>query len=116
MRGIFIGLMLLLVPALGMAQSGFQPRDENEADYPDHPGRAESFGFCGSCHGFRIVAVQGMTRTQWDVSLTWMSQRHNMPDLDKADRDLILEYLSKAYPPRLSPAGRPDWRAPFAPQ
>ena len=120
MRGLGLIVALLWVPALARAPRGpattFQPREENETDYPDHPGRAESFGFCGACHGFRIVAAQGMTRAQWDASLAWMSERHNMPALDKADRDLILDYLSKAFPQTAPAGGRPGWRNPFAPQ
>ena len=112
--------VLLLAPDMAAAQRApaaiFQPRDENEADYPDHPGRAETVGFCAACHGFRVVATQGMTRELWDNSLVWMTQRHNMPELDKADRDLMLDYLAKAFPPKAAPAGRPAWRNPFAPQ
>ena len=37
------------------------------------------------------VAAQGMTRAQWHDSLTWMKNRHNMADIQGADRDLILE-------------------------
>jgi hypothetical protein len=47
--------------------------------------------------------------------MKWMVQRHNMPELDKEDMDLILGYIEKAFPP--APAGgRPGWRTPFAPQ
>lgn len=121
MRALLIATTLLvLAPIPTHAQRApattFQPRDENEADYPDHPGRAETFGFCASCHGFRIVATQGMNLEQWDSSLIWMTQRHNMPELDKADRTLILNYLAKAFPPKSSTTNRPAWRNPFAPQ
>lgn len=121
MRGVLAAFGVLFLTS-GMVQAQrapapvFQPRDENEADYPDHPGRPETFGFCAACHGFRVVATQGMTRELWDSSLVWMTQRHNMPELDKADRDLILDYLAKAFPPKSAPAGRPGWRNPFAPQ
>lgn len=121
MRAVLAALAALIlwtVPAAAQRAPAatFQPRDENEADYPDHPGRPEAFGFCAACHGFRIVATQGMTRELWDSSLVWMTQRHNMPELDKADRDLILDYLAKAFPPKAAPAGRPGWQNPFAPK
>jgi len=115
---LLLAVLVLLSPQLASGQGavGFQPREENEVDFPDHPGRAETFGFCSACHGFRIVAAQGMTREQWDSSLTWMSDRHSMPPIDAADREVMLDYLAKAFPPRTPAGGRPGWRNPFAPQ
>ena len=43
-------------------------------------------------------------------------QRHNMPEIDPADRVGILDYLTKAFPPKAPTDGRPGWRNPFAPQ
>jgi hypothetical protein len=61
------------------------------------------------------VAAQGLSRAQWDETLTFMTSRHNMPDIQGKDRDLILGYLEKTYPPQA--AARPGgWRNPFAPQ
>ena len=94
--------------------AAFQPAEDNPADYPDAPGKDEALGFCGSCHGMKIVAAQGLTRPQWDESLKWMVQRHNMPDLPAEDRDIILGYLEKAFPPKAT-GGRAGWRNPFAP-
>lgn len=113
-------LELLLLPTLALAQrrpiATFQPREENETDYPDHPDRVENFNFCGACHGFRVIAAQGMTRAHWDASLTWMSERHSMPALDKMDRNLFLDYLRKSFPQTAPASGRFGWRNPFAPQ
>jgi hypothetical protein len=111
-----IRLALALGAALAAAPvqaQGVAPSDP--ADYPDAPGREEAVAFCGACHSFRIVAQQRLTRAQWDESMKWMVQRHNMPELDKEDMDLILGYIEKAFP--AAPAGgRPGWRTPFAPQ
>ena len=99
-----------------MAQgTAFTPRDERPEDLPDGPGREETFYACTACHNFKLVAAQGMSRAQWDDSLTWMSTRHNMADIRGGDRDLILDYLTKHYPPR-GPARAGGWRNPFAPQ
>jgi hypothetical protein len=68
---------------------------------------------CSACHAYRLVSNQGLTRDRWDETLTWMTQRHNMPDIQGADRDLILDYLAKAHPPKARPGG---FRNPFAPQ
>jgi len=102
----------LLAACLLTAAAGFEPEAEDIATFPDFPGRDETFGFCAACHAFRLVAVQGMTRDQWDSSLTWMTDRHAMPELEPADRTIILDYLAKAFPPK-APAG---WRNPFLPR
>ena len=76
-------------------------------------GRDETFYACTACHGFKLVAQQGMTRAQWDDSINLMVRRHNMPPLDDKDRDVVLNYLEAAYPPR-APTGRGGWQNPFA--
>jgi hypothetical protein len=93
----------------------FTPTDEKPKDLPDGPGREEAFYACTACHNFKLVAAQGMTRAQWDDSLTWMTKRHNMADIQGAERELILDYLEKHYPPR-APSRAGGWRNPFAPQ
>ena len=55
----------------------------------------------------------GMNRRQWEESLAWMTQKHNMPALEGKDRDLVLDYLERSYPPR-APAAPGGWRNPFA--
>ncbi len=93
----------------------FAPAAESPEDLPDGPGREETFYACTACHNFKLVAAQGMTRAQWDDSLTWMTTRHNMADIQGADRDLILDYLEKNFPPR-APSRAGGWRNPFSPQ
>jgi hypothetical protein len=106
-------LALPLLAVLALPAGAVEP--PNPEDYPPGPGREETVLFCGACHSFRIVAAQGMSRAQWDESLKWMVQRHNMPQLDKAELDVILDYLERTFPPK--PAGtRPGWTNPFAPR
>ena len=83
------------------------------AGFPAGLGRDETFYACTACHGFKLVAQQGMTRAQWDDSINLMIRRHNMPPLDDKDRDVVLNYLEAAYPPR-APTGRGGWQNPFA--
>jgi hypothetical protein len=92
----------------------FQPSDEQPEDLPAGPGRDETFYACTPCHNFKLISAQGLSRTQWDETLTWMTTRHNMPDIQGEDRQLILGYLEKQYPPKPARAG--GWRNPFAPQ
>ncbi len=120
LAGIALGLItaVMAVPAGGSAQpsgSVFTPKDESPEDLPEGAGREETFYACTACHSFKLVAAQGLSRAQWDDSLTWMTTRHNMADIQGADRDLILDYLAKNHPPR-APVRGGGFRNPFAPQ
>lgn len=94
-----------------LAQSSFTPGDESPEQFPTAAGREETFYACTACHNFKLVAAQGMTRAQWDDSINLMIRRHNMPPPDASERDIILNYLEAAYPPR-APAAR-GWQNPF---
>lgn len=103
--------MLSIAPAT--AQTTFTPREESPQEFSAGAGRDEAFYACTACHGFKLVAQQGMTRAQWEDSINLMIRRHNMPPLDDKDREVVLNYLEAAYPPR-APAGRGGWVNPFA--
>ncbi len=105
----------LLAIGLSLAPAGaqFRPSDETPDELPAGPGREETFYACTACHNFKLVAAQGLTRPQWDDSLAWMTKRHNMPDIQGQERELILDYLTTHYPPR-APARAGGWRNPFA--
>jgi hypothetical protein len=91
----------------------FTPRDETPEQFPAGAGREEAFYACTPCHNFKLVAAQGLTRRQWEESLAWMTQRHNMPPLEGNDRKLVLDYLEATFPPRARPGG---WTNPFLKQ
>jgi hypothetical protein len=111
-------ICLLAIAAIGsttLAQRGgqaFTPSDEKPEDLPEGPGREETFYACTACHNFKLVSAQGMTRAQWNDSLTWMTTRHNMTDIQGADRELILNYLETHYAPR-APTRGGGWTNPF---
>jgi hypothetical protein len=92
-------------------QKQFVPRTEAPEEFPDGPGRDETFYLCSACHNFKLVAAQGLNRRQWDESFQLMIDRHGMVDIQGEDRKLVLDYLEKTYPPR-APAGG-GWRNPF---
>ena len=109
-------LAALLVSGAASAQTPqFVPRNENPEDFPPGPGRDDTFYSCTACHGFKLVAQQGMTRRQWEDSLVWMTEKHTMPPLPSKDREIVLNYLEATFPPR-APAGRGGWQNPFAPR
>ena len=103
--------MLLIAPAT--AQTGFTPRDEGPEEFAAGTGRNETFYACTACHGFRLVAQQGLTRAQWEDSINLMIRRHNMPAPEAKDRAVVLNYLEATYPPQ-APAARGGWQNPFA--
>ena len=109
-------IALTVTPVLAQAPpSAFSPKDERLEDLPAAPGRDETFGLCTACHGYRLVSNQGMTRARWDETLSWMTERHNMPDIQGADRELILNYLATQHPPK-APSRGGGFRNPFGTQ
>lgn len=113
LRWTLAALAGLLWIAPSAAQSTFTPREESPEEFAAAPGRDQTFYTCTACHGFKLVAQQGMTRAQWEDSINLMVRRHNMPPPDDRDREVLLGYLETAYPPR-APAGRGGWQNPFA--
>jgi hypothetical protein len=104
-----------LVPAAGPAAAqsqGFAPRDESPEEFPAGLGRDDTFYTCTACHGFKLVAQQGMNRRQWGDTLDFMTEKHGMPKLEGKDRDTVLTYLEATFPPRAQerPGG---WQNPF---
>jgi hypothetical protein len=112
-------LSIVALPARdGAGQSGeaqapqAKPQEEQPEHYPDGPNREDTFYFCTACHGFKIVAQQGMSRARWNETFDVMVSRHNMPDVQGEDRERMLDYLEGAFPERKQPGG---WKNPFAP-
>jgi hypothetical protein len=99
-------VVLAPVVAGAQAQTSFAPREENPEDLPEGPGREETFYSCTPCHNFKLVSQQGMTRRQWEESLSWMTEKHGMNPIEGDDRKLILDYLEKHFPPSEAPQGR----------
>jgi hypothetical protein len=111
-RRLFLSFALLLLPSLAGAQQAapsFTPQEENPEDFPAGPGRDDAFYSCTACHGFKLIAQQGMNRAQWDDSINLMIAKHHMPPLDARTRETVLNYLAATFPPR-SPRG---WQNPF---
>ena len=93
----------------------FTPRDESPEDFPAGAGRDETFYACTACHGFKLIADQGMTRRQWEESLALMTQKHNMPALPPKEQGVVLNYLEATFPPR-APSRPGGWQNPFLKQ
>ncbi len=92
-------------------QKQFVPREESPEEFPEGPGRDETFYLCTACHNFKLVAAQGLNRRQWDESFQLMIDRHGMANIEGEDRELVLDYLEKTFPPRAPTGG--GWKNPF---
>jgi hypothetical protein len=104
----------LLVGAAAAQQPAFTPREETPEDFPDAPGREETFYTCTACHNFKLVAQQGMSRQRWDGTLDMMANLHGMAKLEGKDREQVLDYLERAFPERAQAPG--GWQNPFLKQ
>ena len=87
--------------------------EETPESLPDFKGRDETFGYCIGCHSFKVVGRQGMDRARWDETLSWMTEKHNMPAPDGETRKILLDYLAQAFPASSAAGG---WVNPFAPK
>ncbi len=106
-----VGLLVAVGAGLPSAQQ-FVPGDENPEDFPAGEGRDDAFYACTACHGFKLVAQQGMNRRQWEESIDLMVKRHNMPPLPPKEQETVLNYLETVFPPR-APASPGGWQNPF---
>lgn len=105
-------LALLILPVLDAGAQGRRerPPEETPEQYPASTHRDDTFYFCTACHGFKIVAQQGMSRERWNETFDLMVTRHKMVDVQGEQRDQMLDYLATAFPERRAPGG---WKNPF---
>ena len=62
-------------------------------------GAAETHAYCTPCHSERIVAQQGLTRSDWDELFHQMVEEHEMNPIEEPDRARVLDYLTAHYGP-----------------
>lgn len=74
-----------------------QPAETPEV-LPPGEGREEVFGTCTACHSTAIIRRSRFSRQQWDDLMDWMAEKHGMNPLEGAQRTLIVDYLSTAFP------------------
>jgi len=110
-----LAALLLTFGAASAQPPQFVPRDENPEEFPAGAGRDDTFYACTACHGFKLVAQQGMNRRQWEDSLQWMTEKHGMPPLPDKERKVVLDYLEATFPQK-APAASGGWQNPFAPR
>jgi cytochrome c len=97
--GVLLGALAVLVTVKSTLASD-DAVDADEAllaSLPEGPGKEESFYLCHTCHSFRLVSQQRLSRAHWDETLDWMVEEQGMPELDDEERALILDYLGTHY-------------------
>lgn len=116
LRALLAALLLVALPVAA------QEMQEEPSVLPDGPGRDEVFYLCTGCHSSRLVRNQAMSRDRWDETLTWMTERHGMAELEGGERALALDYLTAQFgpakdsgPSRSPFLTQPQRRNPFAP-
>jgi hypothetical protein len=112
--GFVLAALVIATAGASAPAQQFTPGDETPEQYPDGPGRDDTFYACTACHGFKLIAQQGMNRRQWEDSIAVMVKRHGMPPLPENEQKVVLDYLEKTYPPRAQD-NRGGWKNPFGP-
>lgn len=72
-------------------------RPEEESVLAEGPGRAETFGYCTSCHNTALIRRSAFSRQRWDELMTWMAEYHRMNPLEGELRTTIVDYLARHY-------------------
>lgn len=91
-----VGLGLLGL-ALAAAGAVVHAQDDPGQGMPPGPGRDDVVAWCSGCHAMHTVVQQGMSRSRWDETISWMVTEHNMPKPTEAERKVLLDYLSTHY-------------------
>jgi mono/diheme cytochrome c family protein len=65
---------------------------------PDGPGKELVEAVCTACHTLDRVAAKRATKAEWQDKVLEMLQED--PDITQPERDQIVEYLAKAFPPK----------------
>jgi len=64
---------------------------------PAGKGQEETFYGCTGCHSTAIILEQRLNRRVWDEVLTWMVDEKGMPEMEKSQRALVLDYLVRHF-------------------
>ncbi len=61
------------------------------------PGVETTYYACTACHSERIVAQQGLSRTDWADLIEWMVEEQDMSEIEEPEHTEILDYLATHY-------------------
>lgn len=64
---------------------------------PEGPGRDLVQAICSSCHDTERLTTKHWSKTEWQAKVLEMLQEE--PDVTQPERDQIVQYLARAFPP-----------------
>ncbi len=91
--------MSAAAPATTAAATPAAEEEEDFGGLPPGIGREETHAICGACHSLRLVTQQGLDADRWDGLMDWMTEKQGMAELDKAERQRIVAYLTEHFGP-----------------
>ena len=65
---------------------------------PGGPGKTLVEAVCTACHSLERVVAKRATKAEWQDKVLEMLQED--PDITQQERDQIVEYLAKTFPPK----------------
>lgn len=86
----------LVVITLAVTAAGQSPPPA----LPEGPGKELVEAVCTACHTLERVAAKHATKAEWQDKVLEMLQED--PDITQQERDQIVEYLAKAFPPKVA--------------
>jgi len=72
-----------------------QPDRVSFKGLPEGVGKELVMSNCTICHSESIILQNHMDRKAWNETIDWMQREQGMWELEKKDRNIILNYLSK---------------------
>ena len=83
-----------------VGRAASQPAAETPEVLPEGAGREDTFYRCTACHSTAVIRRSRLSRERWDELMDWMTEKHGMPALEGEERQLVVDYLAGAFPPR----------------
>jgi cytochrome c5 len=89
---------ILVSVALAVAAGGRSSAQPPPPALPDGPGKELVEAVCTACHTLERVVAKRATKAEWQDKVLEMLQED--PDITQQERDQIVNYLAKAFPPK----------------
>jgi len=95
-----VGVKSLGLIVLGVAAVAAGGQSSPPPALPDGPGKELVEAVCTACHTLERVVAKRATKAEWQDKVLEMLQED--PDITQKERDQIVEYLAKAFPPKVA--------------
>jgi virginiamycin B lyase len=91
--------LILLTALVAIATAGQSP----SPTLPEGPGKELVEAVCTACHTLERVVAKRASKAEWQDKVLEMLQED--PDITQQERDQIVEYLAKNFPPQTGEKG-----------